>query len=93
MFNKRRIILFFLVLTVMLLVKYASGQEIGQVGWDRESCWDCSLSAEVYVSSGRNFKKPLMCVIPSAARDLASVVVFEFKSQLQKPRQGPSTTA
>jgi len=51
MFSKRRIILFLIVLAVMLLVKYAASQEIVQVGWDMENCWDCSLSAEVYVSS------------------------------------------
>ena len=36
MISKRRIILFFLVLAVMLLVKYAVSQTVaqGQVGWD-----------------------------------------------------------
>lgn|GEM_PF-7001410 len=34
MISKRRIFLFLIVLAVMLLVKYAVGQEVGQVGWD-----------------------------------------------------------
>src|SRR4051812_18499960 len=34
--TKRKIVLFFVVLAIMLLVKYASGQDAGQeaVGWD-----------------------------------------------------------
>jgi hypothetical protein len=34
MISKHRIILFLIVLAMMLLVKYAVSQEVGQVGWD-----------------------------------------------------------
>jgi hypothetical protein len=41
--TKRRFMLFLIVLIVMLLIKYAVGQEAAEptVGWDPVSCWDC----------------------------------------------------
>jgi hypothetical protein len=47
--TKRRIILFLIVLAVMLLVKYAVGQDAGGdvVGWDREA----GLSLEGYIEA------------------------------------------
>ncbi|HUR36678.1 MAG TPA: hypothetical protein VM009_02600 [Terriglobales bacterium] len=43
--TKRRFIIFLIVLTLMLLIKRAVGQEAA-VGWDPESCWDCGPSLE-----------------------------------------------
>jgi hypothetical protein len=34
--TKRRLLLFLIVLSVMLLIKYAASQETAQVGWDGE---------------------------------------------------------
>ena len=38
--TKRRFIIFLIVLTLMLLIKRAVGQEAA-VGWDPTSCWGC----------------------------------------------------
>jgi len=38
--TKRRFIIFLIVLSLMLLIKRAVGQEAA-VGWDPQSCWDC----------------------------------------------------
>lgn len=47
--TKRRIIIFLIVLTVMLLLKRAVGQET--VGWDNTNCWGCTPSAEAEASA------------------------------------------
>jgi len=47
--TKRRVIIFLIVLTVMLLLKRAVGQE--PVGWDHTSCWGCTPSAEEEASA------------------------------------------
>lgn len=42
--SKRRFIIFLIVLTVMLLIKYLHGEVSpgeAAVGWDPHSCWDC----------------------------------------------------
>lgn len=41
--TKRRFIIFLIVLTLMLLIKRAVGQEA--VGWDPQSCWDCGVTS------------------------------------------------
>jgi len=43
--TKRRFLIFLIVLTLMLLIKRAVGQE-SQVGWDPQSCWDCGPNLE-----------------------------------------------
>lgn len=46
--TKRKIMLFLLVLAILLLVKYAVGQEsVDTVGWDREA----GLSLEGYIEA------------------------------------------
>ena len=47
--TKRRVMIFLVVLTLMLLAKYVLGQEAGEsVGWDPQHCWDCGDEAFGY---------------------------------------------
>lgn len=46
--TKRRFILFLIVLTLMLLIKRAVGQE-SAVAWDPVSCWGCASAEDVEV--------------------------------------------
>jgi hypothetical protein len=53
MISKRRIILFLIVIAVMLLVKYASGQDTvqAQLGWDEMSvCYADHMALDVVMA-------------------------------------------
>jgi len=50
--TKRRILIFLIVLTIMLLAKYAHGQDgSGVPEWEIGSCMDCTPSDEMYIAS------------------------------------------
>ena len=66
--TKRRVVLFFIVLSLMLLAKYVWGQEEAVVGWDPQNCWDCQPNEALVLGFAAVFYGPIFGLIAGAIR-------------------------